>query len=176
MENFDFAIQNMSINNDNGTFARFYAKYVKTGKMRENGLPEFNEKLYIEIRTRFDQDIVEREADERDIRRFAAEYNFYLAKKERIKKGTPLNQFSFLNVPQLEACELRGICTVEDLAAITEQQALDLGLTDEKKCAERFLEISKNNADIAKYVEENEKLKAKIVTLEEKIKLLEGNS
>ena len=174
MDDFDFAIFNNYLQKkEDGTFARFYQKFVKTGVVLENGLPEYKEKIYIEIRTRGDSDVADRPATEDDIRRFAREYAFFQAKKERMKDGTPLNQFAFLSAPQIEACNMRGICTVEDLAKLTEQQALELNLTDEKKCAVKFLEIQKDNSVIKKYEEENRQLKCEIERLKEELKALQ---
>lgn len=174
MEDFDFEISNMLSKEPNkGVFAKFYSKFVKTGQFLENGLPEYQEKLYIEIRTRGDSDIADRPAENEDIRRFPQEYNFYLAKKEKMKNGTPLNQFAFLNAAQIDACNIRGICTVEDLAGLTDEQALSLNLTDEKKCAIKFLEVSKNNAVIKEYEKENAALKERIAQLEDELKALQ---
>lgn len=159
--------------NEKGVFARFYDKFVKTGAMLENGLPEYKEKLYIEIKTRGSADVVNRLAENSDFRRFPREYNFYLTKKEKMKDGTPLNQFAFLNAQQVETCDMRGILTVEDLAALSDEKAKELNLINEKKCAVRFLEVSKDNAVIAKYEAENAALKEKIAALEDKIKALQ---
>lgn len=173
---FDFDVFNAYLQNskvETGVFARFYDKFVKTGAVLENGLPEYKEKLYVEIKTRGSSDAVDRKAERADLQRFPREYNFYLAKKEKMKEGTPLNQFAFLNAQQVEACNLRGVCTVEDLADLSDTMALELNLTDEKKCAIRFLEVSKDNAVIAKYEAENAKLREKIAALEDKIKALQ---
>lgn len=176
MEDFDFAIFNSYLNNTNknsGVAARFFNKYVKTGNILKSGMPEYVEKLYIEIRVRGDADVVERLADENDIRRFPQEYNFFLAKKGKMQNGTPLNLFAFLTVPQLEACDKRGILTVEDLANLSDEQAKELSLVGERNCAVKFLEISKDNAVIAKYEEEIKALKQENVALKDKIKALE---
>lgn len=176
MEDFDFAIFNNMLQRrgrEEGVFARFYPKFVKTGVVLENGLPEYKEKLYIEIRTRGCSDIIDRAADDNDLRRFAQEYAFYQVKKEKMKNGTPLNQFAFLNAQQIEACDIRGVCTVEDLAAISDEQAKALNLTDEKQCAVKFLEMSKDNAVIKRYEEENARLKEKIAKLEDELKAIQ---
>lgn len=178
MEDFDFAIFNNYLQKrgqEQGVFARFYAKYVKTGKILENGLPEYREKLYVEIRTKGDPDPTDRPAEENDIRRFAQEYNFYLTKKEKMKNGTPLNQFAFLSVPQLETCEIRGILTVEDLAKLTDEQAKELNLVDERNCATKFLDMAKNNTVIAEYENEIQKLKEENQALRDKIKAMQDN-
>jgi hypothetical protein len=90
-----------------------------------------------------------------------------------MKDGTPLNQFAFLSVPQLEACDKRGILTVEDLAKLSDEQAKELSLIDERNCAVKFLEMAKNNAIIAKYEDEIKVLKQENEALKDKIKALE---
>lgn len=175
MEDFDFAMFDSVLNSkkDSGVYARFYNKFVKTGNIQENGIPEYKEKLYVEIKVRGDADVTDRPADENDIRRFPQEYNLFLVKKEKMKDGTPLNQFAFLSVPQLEACDKRGILTVEDLAKLTDEQARELSLIDERNCAVKFLEMAKNNAIIAKYEDEIKALKQENEALKDKIKALE---
>lgn len=175
MEDFDFAMFDSVLNSkrDSGVYARFYNKFVKTGNIQENGMPEYKERLYVEIKVRGDADVTDRPADENDIRRFPQDYNLFLVKKEKMKDGTPLNQFAFLSVPQLEACDKRGILTVEDLAKLTDEQAKELSLVDERNCAVKFLEMAENNAVIAKYEEEIKALKQENVALKDKIKALE---
>lgn len=177
MYDLDFNMFNSVLQNrgkEEGVFARFYDKLVKTGNIQENGLPEFKQKTYIEIRTRNSSDSPNRLADDADIARFPREYNFYLAKKEKQKEGTPLSMFAFLTVQQLESCDLKGVFTVEALAGLTDEQAQSLGLTEERNIAVKFLEVSKDNGALARLEEENAKLKAQIATLEDEIKALKG--
>ena len=149
-----------------GVFARFYDRYVKTDEIGENGLPIFRCVTYLEIKVRDQHDVVDRPAQREDFVRFGAEYAAYQLKKEKIKDGTPLNQFAFLSVPQIECCELRGILTVEDLAELSDEKALSLGLKEEKELAVRFLDASNQNKLIADFekkiavlINENERLK-----------------
>ena len=172
MEDLDFAMFNSFLQNDGsnaGVFARFFDKWVKTGNILETGLPEYKEKLYVEIRVKNSSDIPVRPADENDIRRFPREYAFYKAKKEKRKEGTPLNQFAFLSIPQLEACEIRGICTIEQLAGLTDEQVKELNLSDAKELAIKFLDMAKNNFVIAEY-------KAQVKKLEDEIERLKAEN
>ena len=155
-----------------GVFARFYDRYVKTDEIGANGLPIFKCVTYLEIKIRDQHDVVDRPAEKEDFLRFAKEYAAYQLKKEKIKSGTPLNQFAFLSVPQIECCEFRGILTVEDLASLKDEQALALGLKREKELAADFLEASDKNKMIADFekkiallVSENERLKEENATL-----------
>ena len=175
MEDLDFAMFNNYLKNEGkevGVFARFFDKWVKTGNIKDNGLPEYKERLYIEIRVANANDAPVRPADEEDLRRFPQQYAFYKAKKEKQKDGTPLNQFAFLSLPQLEACDIRGISTVEELAALDDDKVKALNLTDAKELAVRFLDMAKNNQAIAQYKEEIKALRSEIETLKEENKAL----
>lgn len=160
-----------------GVFARFYDKSVKTGNVQKNGLPEFEEKLYIEIRVRDERDVFDQPATSEHIKRFSAEYNRYLNEKERIKKGTSLKLFAFLSPQQLESCQIRGIFSVEDLGALSDEAAQNLGLTEERDLSRMFLKTSQNNKALAdfkkkerQYVEEIKKLKEEIERLKTDVK------
>ena len=174
MEDLDFAMFNSLLqgNGETGVFARFFDKWVKTGKIQDNGLPEYKERCYVEIRVKNSNDVPVRPADENDIRRFSKEYAFYKAKKEKRKEGTPLNQFAFLSVPQLDACEMKGICTIEQLAGLTDEQAKELNICDAKELAIKFLEMAKGNNIVAEYKEKIKQLEGRIETLEAENKAL----
>lgn len=151
---------------ERGVVAKFYDKYVKTGKILDNGLPEFKVETWIEIRIVNDYDAVDRKADNSDIARFPREYAFYQAKKEKVKDGTPLRMFAFVTPDQIEGCEMRGIFTVENLAALTDEQAKSLGLFAERDLAVKFLDFSKNNQKIKEYEDKIKALEARIEQLE----------
>jgi hypothetical protein len=175
MEDLDFAMFNNYLQNEGketGVFARFFDKWVKTGNVQENGLPEYKERCYVEIKVKNSTDAPIRPADESDIRRFPQQYAFYKAKKEKQKDGTPLNQFAFLSLPQLEACDMRGITTIEELAALDDDKVKALNLTDAKELAMRFLDLAKNNQALAQMEAENKALRSEIETLKEENKAL----
>ena len=169
--NEDFALFQSFLNNESserGVFARFYDKYVKTGKILENGLPEFRVEPWVEIRVQNSYEVADRRAEQGDFVRFPKEYVLYTTKKEKVKEGTPLKMFAFVTPEQIEGCELHGVFTVENLAGLTDEQAKSLGLSVERDLAVKFLETSKNNQKLAEYEEEIRRLKARIEQLEEK--------
>lgn len=160
---------------EKGVFAKFYDKYIKTGNVQENGLPEYELVPYIEIRVRDSQEVIDRRAGREDFARFPREHGFYMVKKEKSKEGTPLNMFAFLSMPQIEACSNRGVFTVEALAGLDDEKAKSLSLSEESALARKFLEISKNNQAISDYETEIKKLKDRIAQLEEENKSLREN-
>lgn len=173
----DFAMFQKLINGsktEEGVFARFYNRAVKTGNVKENGLPEFVNRVYVEIRIRDNNDVVDRKATQEDFSRFPVEYNRFMLEQKQIESGTPLNQFAFLDAVQLENCKFRGVFTVEMLSSLDDDKAKLLGLTEEKELANKFLEISKNNKKIDDFAKKEKKYKDEIKALKEEIARLKG--
>lgn len=172
----DFSTFNSFLNagTNQNVFAKFFDKYVKTGKIQENGLPEYVKKQYIQIQVRDSHDVVNRPADYEDYQRFPKEYEFYKLKLEKEKSGTPLQMFAFLNAAQIDCCNVRGIFTVEDLSKLTKEQALSINLIDEVELAKNFLKASKNNAVISELRENEKKLKAEISKLKDELEALKN--
>ena len=172
----DFLAFQSMINNktEDGVFAKFYDRVVRTGNMLNNGLPEFAKKTYIEIRIRDNNDIYDQPAKEADKMRFPVEYQRYLLEQKQVENGTPLNQFAFLDAKQLETCKFRGIFTVETLAALDADKAKTIGLEQEKELAQKFLDISKNNQAINEFAKKEKKYQAEIKKLKEEIAKLKG--
>lgn len=178
MEDFDFMMFQNYLQNkkEQGVFARFYDNYEKTGKILENGLPEFRCVTYIEIRVAGDIDSPVRRATQEDMMRFPNEYNFYKAKQQKLSEGTPLNQFAFMTPAQIENCNLRGVFTVEALAGLDDEKALALSILEEASLAKKFLEFSKNNSAVAESEKKIEKLQGEIEKLKEQIAVLKDEN
>lgn len=166
----DFEFYKVAENKDEGVFARFYDKYEKTDELNENGLPKFEQRTWVNIKIRDCSDEVDTRATREHINRFPQSYNLYLTKKEKLKEGTPLTMFAFLNPAQVECCEIRGIYTVEALAELDEEKALSIGLLDEVKLAKKFIEMQGNNKDIKIYEEKIKELENTILRLENELK------
>lgn len=177
MDNMDFSVFQDLIKKskmEEGVYARFYDRAIKTGNVKDNGLPEFKNTVYIEIRIKDNNDVVDRKATDDDKKRFPIEWERFNMKKTQTEKGTPLNQFAFLDVSQIESCEYRGIFTVEALAELSEDNAREIGLVDELGLAKRFLEVSKNNKTISDYQGKEKELKEEIKKLKKEIARLKS--
>ena len=159
---------------EDGVFARFYDRAVKTSDVGDNGLPVFANKTFVEIRTRDNSDVFNQPATEEHQRRFPVEYSRYLLEKKQVTDGTPLNMFAFLTAAQFETCKTRGIFTVEVLAGIEDERAKALNLEQEKALAIKFLEGAKGNKAISDFAKKEKEYKAKIKKLEEEIKALKA--
>ena len=174
MEELGFEVFSSMLNqrSENNVFAKFHNKWVKTGNIKENGLPEFVEKLYIQIKIKGNTDVSDRPAEETDLMRFPREYAYFKNKAEKLKQGTPLNQFAFLTAPEIEECDNKGILTVEDLAGLTDEQAKSINMVQAKELAIKFLQMAKDNKVIADFEEEIKRLKAENQKLKEDLEAL----
>lgn len=173
----EFSVFQNAVQNDgqnDGVFARFYEKPVKTGEILKNGLPEFEKKLFVEIRVRDQQDIFDQPATSDHIRRFWSAYQKYLIQKKEIANGTPISMFAFLSLDQIECCELRGIYTIEKLALLDDESAKKLGITDERDLAKRFLDMAGNNVSICKKKQKEKAYQLEIKALKDEIERLKN--
>lgn len=160
-------------NQEENVFATFYDKVIKTDQVKENGMPIFEEKTYIEIRITDDNDVVNRLAEDDDKIRFPTAYQRYLNSKNHKQDGTPLNQYSFLTAIQLANCRCCSIETVEQLATISDDKAKFFDLLDERAAAKKFLENAKSFSEKEqKFKDEIEELKVENEKLRDEIKAL----
>ena len=165
----DFEFYKAAENKDEGVYARFYDKYEKTDEINGNGLPVFEPRTWVEIKIKDSYDVVDNRATREHINRFPNAYNLYLTKKEKLKEGTPLTMFAFLNPAQIECCDIRGIYTVEALAGLDKEKALSIGLTEEAELARKFIELQNNNKDIKAYEDKIKELENTIIRLENEL-------
>lgn len=155
---------------EEGVFARFYDRAVKSNELGENGLPKFKMICFCEIRIKDNNcEVFDQPATPDKIKRFPAEYARYQLGKKQVKDGTPLEQFAFLSAAEVETLKIHGIFTVETLAELPKEKAVQCGLENEKALAMKFLEQAHNNAAIADWQKKEEEYRHKIALLEEEI-------
>ena len=131
---------------EEGVVARFYDRAVKSKEVNKDGLPVFKDVCYVEIRIKDNlTEVYDQPADRQKIERFPAEYARYQNMKKQVKDGSPLEQFAFLTASEIEALKLRGIFTVEALAALDKEKARQLELLREKELAEKFIHQAQEN-------------------------------
>lgn len=167
-----------------GIYARFYDRDIKTEKYDENGIPVFDTVCFCEIRMKDNTaEIYDQPADDEKKARFTKEYARYELGKKQIETGNKLENFAFLSVGEIEALHYRGIFTLEALASLPEDKALSIGLEKECKLAIKFVETarvggnaienSKKDDEIAALKTELDQLKADKTIWESKAAELE---
>lgn len=173
----DFALfQQIAANaeDERNVAARFYDKAVKTDKVAANGMPIFKNVTYVEIRLKDNStEVFNQPATEEKIKRFPREYALYKMAKEKIKDGTPLEQFAFLTAAEIETCKSRGLFTVEDLAALSKEKVQFLGLENEHNLAQKFVENAQNNKMVAQMAAKEKEYQRQIADLEDKVRNLQ---
>ena len=93
------------------------------------------------------------------------EYARYQLSKKQVQKGTPLEQFAFLTSAEIESLKIRGIFTVEALAELDKDKAVQLEITREQELAKKFLLRSKDNNALLSWQKKEEEYVAQIEQL-----------
>ena len=156
--------------------ARFYDKAVKTEEKTAGGLPVFKNVTYVEIRLKDNStEVFNQPATPEKIKRFPREYALYCQSKAKIENGTPINQFAFLTAAEVATCQNRGIWTIEALAALAPQKALDLGLSDEVEKARLFSLAAKAQYDATTFAVKEKEYQSRISALQDEIAALKTN-
>ena len=112
-------------------FARFYDRPVKTDKIGKNGMPVIENRTFVEIKmTNNTTEVYDQPATEDKVRRFPVEYQRYKLAQKQSAEGTPLEMFAFLDAAEIESLKMRGIFTVEALAALGKETAEKLDIIE----------------------------------------------
>lgn len=158
---------------EEGVCARFYDRSVKTDKIDQHGFPVFEDVCFCEIRIKDNNsEVFDQPATEEKKKRFPLEYARYQLAKKQVEQGTPLEQFAFLSLSEVEALKSRGIFTVEALAGLSEEKAASLGISRERELADKFMQQAAGNKAISDWQEAEEQYKARIKKLEAEVKAL----
>ena len=174
----DFATYQNLINQnkhrtEDNIVARFYDRNIKTTKLDEKGLPIFKTVCYCEIRIKDNTtEIFDQPSTTDKINRFPIEYARYQLSKKQTKSGTPLEQFAFLNVNEIETCKHHGIFTIESLAGLSPNHIKKLNLEVECLAARQFLKNAAKLKDAITLEKQIQEYKNKICELEAEISKL----
>ena len=153
--------------------ARFYDKAVKTEQTTATGLPVFKNVTYVEIRLKDNStEVFNQPATPDKIKRFPREYALYCQSKAKVENGTPINQFAFLTAAEIATCYSRGILTVEALADLSQQKAIDLGLSNEAEKARLFGKSAKAHYDAVTFAAKEKEYQSQISALKAQIATL----
>lgn len=161
---------------EEGVFARFYDRTIKTKDFGENGLPKFRVICFCEIRIKDNNsEIFDQPATQEKINRFPLEYARYQLAKKQIDDGTPIEQFAFLSIAEVEALKFRGIYTIEALCELDENGVLSLDLKKEQDLAKSFIDRAKllNGWEQREkeYLDKIQKLEKEVVAFKSKRKM-----
>ena len=158
---------------EEGVCARFYDRSIKTDKIDAHGFPIFENVCFCEIRIRDNNsEIFDQPATEEKIKRFPVEYARYQLVKKQAQTGTPLEQFAFLSLAEVDSLKSRGIFTVEALSEMDMARAENLGISREKELADKFMQQASGNKGLVAWQETEDRYKTKIKKLEAEVRNL----
>ena len=178
----DFATYQNLINQnkhrtEDNVVAKFYDKTVKTGQIDDKGLPIFKNVCYCEIRIKDNTtEIFNQPSTQDKIERFPLEYARYQLSKKQSENGTPLEQFSFLSISEIEACKHHGIFTVESLANLDAKHVKNLNLEVECLAAKQFIKNAAKLKDAIALEKQKQEYEQKISELMATISELKKNN
>lgn len=155
MQEFEFDYRSFSNRQleDNKLFVQFFSEAVQDdAKTEEQGRPIFRDAVFVRIVVPGDRNnIVVREADPADFRRFAAQYKAYQEGGEDAVVGTPLREWPFITRAQAEELRYLGVRTVEALAELSDAAKQKVaGLTTLSKRAQDWLATAKDAEVVTK--------------------------
>ena len=158
---------------EEGVSARFYDRSIKTDAIDAQGFPIFKNVCFCEIRIKDNNsEVFDQPATDEKKHRFPQEYARYMLAKKQVASGTPLEQFAFLNLAEVDMLKCRGIHTVEDLANLPISKAKNLGIEREKDLAQKFIAQAAGNKQLSDWQNQEEKYIAQICQLEDEVKKL----
>lgn len=106
-----------------------------------------------------------------DNERFPKQWNAFVAQKEQVQVGTPLEEWAILNKSEVLELKSLHIHTVEQLAGAPDTALTWLGARETRKKAIAFLAQAKGGAEINRLMEKNATLENDLNFLKEQMRL-----
>lgn len=106
-----------------------------------------------------------------DNERFPKQWNAFIAQKEQVQVGTPLEEWAILNKSEVLELKSLHIHTVEQLALASDTALTWLGARETRKKAIAFLNQAKDGAEINRLIEKNKTLENDLSFLKEQMRL-----
>ena len=155
---------------EEGVYARFYDKAVKTNRIDKAGFPVFETKTYVEIRLKDNTtEIFDQPAMPDKIKRFPREYALYKLQRKQVEEGTPLDQFAFLTASELASLKARGIFTVEALSDLSAEKAELLDVSAAREKARHFRQFNEQNEGKISFEEREKELLSQVTDLKKQL-------
>lgn len=146
---------------DRNLIVEFYWKDKLNPQATEKaGRPIYRQAPYIHIMIPGDKTTdVHRPVREADKARFPQPWALFEAEQEQVTDGTPLSEWTILNVAQRSELKALGFRTVENVASMSDVQMdrIGMGARKLKRMAEGYIENASQGVDSAKMASELEK-------------------
>jgi hypothetical protein len=163
---------------DESLYVKFFVAPVHNKvKSLEEGRPIFEDREMIMIAVPGDKsNIIEREVRDQDKQRFARQYRAWKEQHQaEFIEGTPLDRWAQISPSQVEELKHFHVRTVEQLAAMPDSTSQKfMGIQALKAKANQYLELSQEEAPVAKLQAELEERDNRISQLEETVEALQA--
>lgn len=160
---------------DKKLFVQFYKRAIySTVKSADAGRPIYDEIDYVKIVMPGDRTgNVDTEATMEYRHRFSDKWQKYVANQQESVSGTPLETWPVMTVGTVAELKALGIYTVEQLAALSDQQGMNIqGFNRLRLRAQAFLDAAEGDAQNSKMMAELEKRDADILALKTQLEEL----
>ena len=137
----------------------------------EAGRPIFADREYVAIQVRGERDRMDRPANDSDRRRFRRQYEAFRSGNAEAVSGTPLSEWPAVSRSQVEELRYFKVCTVEQLAAMSDSALQNVGpLMALRQKARDWMAAAAGNAPVEKMRAELSERDARIAALEMQLK------
>ncbi len=138
----------------------------------QQGRPIYKTKTYIRMTKVGGKEEVAREAKEQDKQKYPMQFAAYVSGKSQAVIGTPIETFPLLETSQVATLKALSILSVEQLAAVSDNDLdkLGMGARELRSKAQGFIQAAKDCSHVTKLSAENERLSNEIAILKEEIK------
>lgn len=166
----------MQGNPDGALFVQFFTKPVEMkARSEKEGRPIFEDRDFIRIQIPGDDTtMVERQIKDEDKARFPSAWAAYQTGRDVPLDGTPVDQWPAISRSQAEELKRLNCRTLEQLCALSDQQAkkCGMGVFELRAKAKAFLEVSKDAAAAQRYAADYERMRADIESRDNEIRKL----
>lgn len=157
------------MSNPRSSFVQFYDDVIELkAESEKQGRPIFKEVAHIRKTTPGDpSNIVERVAEEFDIKQHPREYEQYKRQTAAATHGTPLEQWPQITRAQVKECKYYEVHSVEQLAELSDMhcQNMGMGVFELREKAKAYLGVAESTAAATAQALENEKLRQEMAEL-----------
>lgn len=173
IQNGDLRIVNQQNRNEiDRNYIEFYTRAEKIEAKSTNGLPYFEDRIFVKIIPPGAKSWVDRRARESDFVQYPRQYEaFKSGQRQETAGGFPLDQWPGLLASQVAFFKSQNIFTVEQLSGIPDSSfsSFPIGTREIRQRAIDFLALAKNQAPMIELRKENEALKEQIALLKGRV-------
>lgn len=161
---------------DQSQVVMFFLKPIRNqAKSVETGRPYFDDKVFVRIHPPGERlNIVEREANDSDRRRFPIQWAQFKENSPQVSDGTPIDMLFAANPSIAAALKASGVHTVEQCAGLSAHaiETIGMGAQQWVNEAARYLEVANKGVKASQLKAMGEEKDRQITSLNHKIELL----